>query len=212
MSDPTALVAEWTAAMEGVPDGEIERAFIVDGYGEAIQGEAVLYLPDDNEAEFRGAHAEVISAWIARCSPAGIAPLLALIAQQAATIEAVTKGRDEVAVQYGRATDENTKLKARVEEQRQAIARYVNDDVYARASQAESRATAAEAERDRLVAEEREACAKLASDLAIAQPVYGSFCAEYCDGHSDGSDATQAAITAAIRARAALSTAKERGE
>jgi hypothetical protein len=70
------VVAEWRDAMEGVPDGEIERAFIVDGYGEAIQGEAVLYLPDDNEAEFRGAHAEVISAWFERCSPSGISGLL----------------------------------------------------------------------------------------------------------------------------------------
>lgn len=75
---------------------------------------------------------------------------------------------------------------------------------------AEAALTAAEAERDRLVAEEREACAKLASDLAIAQPVYGAFRAEYCDGHSDGSDAAQAAIAQAIRARAALSTAKEK--
>jgi hypothetical protein len=124
------------------------------------------------------------AAWIARCSPAGIAPLLALIAQQAATIE------DEKALRRS--------------------AEGVGRGYLRQWEAAEARATAAEAERDRLVAEEREACAKLASDLAIAQPVYGSFCAEYCDGHSDGSDATQAAITAAIRARAALSTAKGR--
>lgn len=124
-----------------------------------------------------------------------VTSLLALIAQQAATIEAKDRARtpqevrdlfDGMLADFGR---EQAKRKA-----------------------AEARATAAEAERDRLVAEEREACAKLASDLAIAQPVYGSFCAEYCDGHSDGSDATQAAITAAIRARAALSTAKGLGE
>jgi hypothetical protein len=112
--------------------------------------------------------------------------LLALIAQQTASIEALTKERDE-------AQAEITLTESLVADERRM--RF-----------------AAEAERDRLVAEEREACAKLASDLAIAQPVYGAFCAEYCDGHSDGSDAAQAAIAAAVRARAALSTAKERGE
>jgi hypothetical protein len=85
------VVAEWRDAMEGVPDGEIERAFIVDGYGEAIQGEAVLYLPDDNEAEFRGAHAEVISAWFERCSPSGISGLLDRLTAAEARVTALER-------------------------------------------------------------------------------------------------------------------------
>lgn len=48
---------------------------------------------------------------------------------------------------------------------------------------------------------ERESCAKIAYDLCLSQPEYGTFSAEYCDGHSDGSDAAQAAIAASIRAR-----------
>ncbi len=48
---------------------------------------------------------------------------------------------------------------------------------------------------------EREACAKVADGLALSQPEHGTFSAEYCDGHSDGSDAAQAAIAAAILAR-----------
>lgn len=108
------VVAEWRAAMEEVPDGEIDRAFIVDGHGEAIQGEAVLYLPDDNEAEFRGSHAEVISAWIARCSPSGISGLLALIEQQAAELAEVRRSVSDYATQCGKQRGRAEAAEARV--------------------------------------------------------------------------------------------------
>jgi hypothetical protein len=208
MSDVNALVAEWTAAMEGVPEREIERAFIVDGYGEAIQGEAVLYLPDDNEAEFRGAHAEVISAWFERCSPSGIRSLLALLAQQAARLEEVTRERDEVAEKARYAVMSMIFMPG----VRAALDGMPEDDPVEpylkrirELEAAEAALAAAEAEKERAVADEREACAKLAYDLLVAQPEYDTFTAEYCDGHNDGSDAAQAAIAAAIRARAALS-------
>lgn len=87
--------------------------------------------------------------------------------------------------------------------------RWHADEAARQRDAAKAALTAAEAEVGRLVAEEREACAKLAYDLPIAQPEYGTFTAEYCDGHSDGSDAAQAAIAAAIRARACLSSKKE---
>ncbi len=107
-----------------------------------------------------------------------------LIAHQAARLE-------EVTVKYGDGQRELCRALGRLDA-------------------AEAARAAAEAEKEMAIAQEREACAKLSYDLSIAQPEYGTFTAEYCDGHSDGSDAAQAAVAAAIRARAALSE-KEQG-
>lgn len=128
-----------------------------------------------------------------------------VISQATALIEKIERERDE-------ALDLAQRSTRRLTESSEpgfigAFAR--RDAALAERDQYKARVTALEAEKAKAVADEREACAKLAYDLPIAQPEYGTFTAEYCDGHSDGSDAAQAAIAAAIRARAPLSSMKE---
>lgn len=98
-STEAEVVAEWRAAMEGVPDGpwkwypwHVEEGpptvYVKEGW-------LLCAVPSDDHAK-----------WVARCSPAGISGLLALIESQRATIERVERERDEAkAVAYERAAE-----------------------------------------------------------------------------------------------------------
>lgn len=166
------LVADWRKAMEGVTPGPYfanpkDQQEVRLDYGKQ---EAFAYLRRTSDV-----------AWVVRCSPAGISDLLNLIEQQAAELadekgaqETAERGgeliladleqakaelaearreRDHAVERYAAATSETAKLRERVEEQREAIGRYMNDDVYTRAARAEGRATTAESERDELLRE-----------------------------------------------------------
>lgn len=87
-STEAEVVAEWRAAMEGVPAGpwkwypwHVEEGpptvYVKEGW-------LLCAVPSDDHAK-----------WVARCSPAGISGLLALIESQRATIERVEQERDE---------------------------------------------------------------------------------------------------------------------
>lgn len=67
---------------------------------------------------------------------------LAPLAQENERLEAE---RDDAVARYAGAVADASRLRAKVDEQRAAIGRYMNDDVYTRAARAEARATEAEA-------------------------------------------------------------------
>lgn len=210
--DPTALVAEWTAAMEGVPDGPWTHE-----PWHVSEGPPTVYVKDG--WLLCAAPADDHARWIARCSPAGIAPLLALLAQQAATTEAVTKERDELRDFGGSAVEtagrileflgigQDASKEPGTDRRRDRLAAWID-------KAAEARATAAEAERDRL-REALEPLAKAADihDAEIESEGVRPDCVED-DWPIDpinklGSTPCLCTVGDLRRARAALSTAKE---
>lgn len=89
-----AVVEEWTSAMEGVTPGPWRPSRfgfqVVSDYPEpAWQSvvELTTVSRSEPDAEREMLTQQAIANWLARCSPAGIRSLLALIAQQADEIE-----------------------------------------------------------------------------------------------------------------------------
>jgi hypothetical protein len=91
-STEAEVVAEWRAAMEGVPPeewsaseqkGPPRRCFVAQVF-QGAEGRSIACLdatPDEAEASRT-------AAWLARCSPSGIASLLAIIERQGAEMTA----------------------------------------------------------------------------------------------------------------------------
>jgi len=108
MAEVNDVVAEWTAAMEGVTPGEwASLHHAPDDYytfGHGFEARQVDTAPADkyhwpvrictSPGGVSQPQPSRDADWIARCSPSGIRSLLDLLAQQAAREEALTKARD----------------------------------------------------------------------------------------------------------------------
>ncbi len=80
------LVADWRKAMEGVPAGEWQFTETLPRSVYTSEGPDVRMIARTDVVGSPTSEANAVAAWIARCSPAGIAALLALIEQQAAEL------------------------------------------------------------------------------------------------------------------------------
>lgn len=216
-SDPTALVAELDREVEReaerIAESVLRRAPL---FLEKVAGDLYEMLLRDVQAYLRDNAAFNIQSELSSLR-ASLQAERERSAQQAATIEAVSK--------HARAMSDallkvrplgGSELFSRVGEEFYADPKFCGDEIEklrterseaVKESVRSKRAlTAAEAERDRLKAE----VAALPVECSQAATTYLRDLGEY--GWANIAEGVRGAISDAIRARAALSTAKERGE
>ena len=116
------VVAEWRAAMEGVPGGPWIDGLMgesqSDGEVYYVRSSACSPLEIMTEGPDIGiACDKAVAAYIRRCSPSGISALLALIESQRATIERVERERDEARASISEHIDLGRKVAASLQGQ-----------------------------------------------------------------------------------------------